>query len=174
VPQPSAQELLVCVGDRPITGATFVHWAHVAEPAAGTSGGSGAPVSEQILNQVMGFLISSDWVEAQAAVMHIHISMPEVHRSFERIRGAQFPKPGEFEKFLESSGQTVADLLMRVRLNMTSQRIQKRVVGARHGRAARERALAQFVRAFKRRGEAQTYCLAAYATLDCGHVLASL
>jgi hypothetical protein len=164
----------VCVGDRPITGATFVHWAHVAELGTGTPGGSGARVSEQVLNQVMGFLISSDWVEAQAAVMHIHISMAEVRRSFERIRREQFPKQGEFERFLKSSGQTVTDLLMRVRLNMTSRRIQKRVVGARHGRAAKELALARFVRAFKRRGEAQTYCVAAYATSDCGHVLASL
>jgi hypothetical protein len=122
----------------------------------------------------MGFLISSDWVEAQATVMHIHVSMPEVHRSFEQIRREQFPKPGEFEQFLKRSGQTVADLLMRVRINMTSQRIQKRVVGKSHGRVARERAFAGFVRAFKRRGEAQTYCVRAYATSDCGHVLASL
>src|SRR5208283_697197 len=39
-----------------------------------------------------------------------------------------FPKASEFEKFLQTSGETVSDLLLRVKLNMLSQKIQQKVV----------------------------------------------
>ncbi len=52
----------------------------------------------------------------------------EVHKQFEKITSTQFPKPAEFEKFLATSGQTVSDLLLRVKLNMLSQKIQQKIV----------------------------------------------
>ena len=59
----------------------------------------------------MQFLISSEWVLGEAADLKIHISRAKVRSSFERIRANEFPKHGEFGKFLEQSGQSAADLL---------------------------------------------------------------
>jgi foldase protein PrsA len=50
-----------------------------------------------------------------------------VKKQFVKIRTQQFPSTAEFEKFLTSSGQTVSDLLLRVKLNMLSQKIQQKI-----------------------------------------------
>ena len=54
--------------------------------------------------------------------------MTEVKKEFTKIKTQEFPKASEFEKFLASSGQTVSDLLLRVKLNLLSQKIQKKIV----------------------------------------------
>src|SRR5262249_48233758 len=50
---------------------------------------------------------------------------------FEQIRNQQFPKAAEFERFLANSGQSVSDLLLRVKLNLLSSKIQQKVVKAK-------------------------------------------
>src|SRR5208282_5687039 len=52
----------------------------------------------------------------------------EVKKEFTKIKNAQFPKAAEFEKFLADSGQTVSDLLLRVKLNLLSSKIQQKIV----------------------------------------------
>ena len=86
----------------------------------------------------------------------------------------QFPKRKAFKKFLEQSGQTVADILLRVRLSILSERIQRSVVAGHHGARSRQRALESFVHGFKVKRMAQTYCAPEYAVQDCGHVQAAL
>ena len=78
--------------------------------------------------EVLGFLLSSQWVISEAESLGVKVSDAEVKKQFEKIRSQQFPKAAEFEKFLASSGQTVSDLLLRVKLNMLSQKIQQKIV----------------------------------------------
>ncbi|MGA2454952.1 MAG: peptidyl-prolyl cis-trans isomerase [Solirubrobacteraceae bacterium] len=78
--------------------------------------------------EVLGFLISSQWVIGEAGSLGVKLSDAEVHKEFTKIKTSQFPKASEFEKFLATSGQTVSDLLLRVKLNLLSQKIQKQVV----------------------------------------------
>jgi len=122
----------------------------------------------------MGFLISSDWVLGEATDLNIQVSEGEVRHTFDHIRTQQFPKKKEFKAFLRQSGETVDDLLLRVRLNLTSTKIQRHVVEGHHGARNQQRALSRFLYAFKLKWEAQTYCDPAYAVTDCGHVQASL
>jgi hypothetical protein len=168
--QPPAAEILVCVAGLSITGAEYTHWAEVARKDEGASPKHPAS-NQEIEKEVLGFLISSDWTLEQARALHIHVSDREVHREFERIRAQQFPKHGEFGAFLEQTGQTGADLLFRVKLNMISNRLLARVGARQHGTRARERALARFVKGFKQRWQARTYCAPEYADPDCGHVV---
>jgi hypothetical protein len=166
--QPPVEELLACVGAQAITGATFEHWATIAEKSEGHAD------ANEVLQQTMGFLITAVWVTGEASDLNIHISEEEVRRTFDRIRREEFPKRREFAAFMRSTGQTVADLLLRVRLNLSSARIQKRVVAGHHGAKAQQRAMARFVTVFKRKWQAQTYCVQDYAGPDCGHVQASI
>lgn len=83
---------------------------------------------KSLQQEVLGFLISSSWVLGEAKAMGVKVSDKEVHKEFEKIRAEQFPKASEFEKFLASSGQTVSDLLLRVKLNLLSQRLQKKII----------------------------------------------
>jgi hypothetical protein len=124
-----------------------------------------------VAKEVLGFLISSDWLLEEARSLHIHLSDREVRREFERIRAQQFPKHGEFGAFLKQTGQTAADLLFRVKLNLLSGRVQAHIVAAQRSARGKERALARFIRDFKRRWQALTYCTPEYAVVDCGRVV---
>jgi foldase protein PrsA len=77
--------------------------------------------------EVLGFLISADWVIGEGEHLGVKVSDKEVQKEFEKIKTQQFPKAAEFEKFLASSGQTVSDLLLRVKLNLLSAKIQSKI-----------------------------------------------
>jgi foldase protein PrsA len=78
--------------------------------------------------EVMGFLISTAWVLGEAESLGVKVSDKEVHKRFEQIRSQQFPKAAEFEKFLAASGQTVSDLLLRVKSSLLAQKVQQKII----------------------------------------------
>jgi foldase protein PrsA len=78
--------------------------------------------------EVLGFLISSAWVLGEAESLGVKVSDKEVHKRFEEVVKQQFPKTADFEKFLATSGQTVSDLLLRVKLNLISQKVQQKII----------------------------------------------
>jgi len=82
---------------------------------------------KSLQTEVLGFLISSEWVLGEASHLGVKVSDKEVTKEFEKIKNEQFPKAAEFQKFLHSSGQTVSDLLLRVKLNLLSQKIQTKI-----------------------------------------------
>jgi hypothetical protein len=166
-PSPTGQ-IVACVGSQSIAEPLFDHWEHVGELAEAPPR-KHQPKTHAVLEEAMGFLISSDWVIGEAQHLNVHVSDAQVRHRFDRIRRQQFPKRSEFKAFLRSSGQTVADLLFRVKLNLLSEGIQRRVLAGHHGPAGIQ-ALDQFIREFKSRWLARTYCLPAYAVSDCGHV----
>jgi parvulin-like peptidyl-prolyl isomerase len=105
------------------------------KPAKGQTPPSEAQLKSQceqeyksLQQEVLGFLISSEWVLGEASSLGVKVSDTEVKKQFEKIKNQQFPKAAEFEKFLKTSGQTVSDLLLRVKLNLLSSKIQQKVV----------------------------------------------
>jgi hypothetical protein len=165
---PPLRRVIACIAAQPIDGVTFRHWANVARKAEGPS--HKRLNRRAVVSEVMGFLISSDWVIGEAKYLNIRLSATEVQHRFEHIRHQQFPRRREFKAFLKSSGQTVGDLLFRVRLNLLSSLIQRKIVAGASSPGDRERALAQFVTTFRETWTARTYCARAYAVSDCGHV----
>ena len=87
---------------------------------------------KQLQQQVLGFLISSDWVVGEGAHLGVKVSDAEVHKQFQKIKAQQFPRAAEFEKFLTSTGQTTSDLLLRVKLNLLSSKIQEKIAKQKH------------------------------------------
>jgi foldase protein PrsA len=113
--------------------------AHLAKTATKPAKGQSAPTAKQlksecqtqyksIQSEVLGFLITSAWTLGEAQSLGIKLSDAQVEKEFTKIKNQQFPKAAEFEKYLTNSGQTVSDLLMRVKLNLLSQKIQNQVV----------------------------------------------
>jgi hypothetical protein len=137
-----------------ISGWLFRHWAGVAKRAEAKR-----TKARAVIEQVMSFLISSDWVIGEAQALKVQVSDVEVRRSFNLIRREQFPKEAEFTAFLRSTGQTIADLLFRVRVDLDSVRIQRQIIAGSHEGTD-----------FGAKWRAQTYCSRAYAVPDCGHV----
>jgi len=124
------------VPDPPTYSACIAHLkATTAKPAKGQQPPTEATLRSQCQTQykslqteVLGFLISSDWVLGEAEALKVKVTDNEVHKQFEKIKNQQFPKAAEFEKFLATSGQTVSDLLLRVKLNLMSQKLQSAIV----------------------------------------------
>ena len=83
---------------------------------------------KSLTSEVLSFLLSSTWVLEEAKELGVKVSDAEVKKQFTTIKGTQFTKPGEFQKFLSTSGQTVSDLLLRVKLNLLSTKIQQKIV----------------------------------------------
>ena len=117
--------------------------AHLQAIAPKPAKGQSAPTTAQLKSQceqqykslqqeVLGFLISASWVIGEAESMGVKLSDKEVEKEFNKIKATQFPKAGEFEKFLASSGESVSDLLLRVKLNLLSAKIQQKVTKAKH------------------------------------------
>ena len=116
--------------------------AHLEATAPKPAKGQSKPTSAQLKSEceqqykslqqeVLGFLISSQWVIGEASHLGVNVSDAEVKKEFEKITNQQFPKAAEFEKFLATSGQTVSDLLLRVKLNMLSSKIQKKIASGK-------------------------------------------
>jgi foldase protein PrsA len=81
----------------------------------------------QLREQMMGLLISFEWIEREAKDQGISVSDAEVKKSFEEQKKQSFPKDADYQKFLKDSGQTEEDVLMRVRLDTLSNKIRDKV-----------------------------------------------
>jgi len=78
-------------------------------------------------DQVLGLLVSSHWLEAEARERGIAVSDDEVEKRFDMLRKQSFPKRKQYAKFLEDSGQSEADVLLRVRVDMLTTKLQEQV-----------------------------------------------
>ena len=127
------------VPEPPAYTACIAHLQAIApKPAKGQTAPGAAQLKSEceqqyksLQQEVLGFLISSEWVIGEAAHLGVKVSDKEVTKQFETVKSEQFPKPAEFEKFLKSSGQTVSDLLLRVKLNLLSTKIQQKISKAK-------------------------------------------
>lgn len=166
----ATQTTIACVGTRQISEATFQHWRAVAMASESHHGKEPRPNEHKLVAEVMGFLISAMWVQGEARDLHVHVSTQAVRNQFNRIRKEQFPRRRAFRRFLRQTKQTVADLLLRVELNILSQRIQRRATSRRRGPRGVAHAMSEFVKRFRVKWTNLTYCTPQYAVQDCGHV----
>jgi foldase protein PrsA len=82
-------------------------------------------------DQVMQFLITSNWVLGEASDQSVSVTNSAVSKQLNTITAQQFPKAGDFQKFLQQSGETIPDLMFRVRLNLLSDKIRTKVTKAK-------------------------------------------
>lgn len=144
-------------GTTPITRASYEHWLAV-ERALGVSSNSS--------HQTLGFLITSDWILAEAAARKISVSEADIKQRLAQIEKQSFPRAGALKKFLAKSGETEADLLARVKVELLTARIAAHVVAGKSN-SQRDAVLASFQRAFHDHWKAYTSCKAGYVMEDC-------
>lgn len=82
---------------------------------------------EALRDQVLQLLISFEWIEGEAEEQGVEVSDEEVQKQFDTQKEQSFPKEADYTKFLEDSGQTEEDILMRVRLDVLSNKIREEV-----------------------------------------------
>ncbi|MDQ3630653.1 MAG: peptidyl-prolyl cis-trans isomerase, partial [Actinomycetota bacterium] len=83
---------------------------------------------EGLRDQVLQFLISSQWIQGEATDREVKVSDAEVKKQFETTKKQSFPKDADYQKFLKSSGMTEADLLFRVKLDTLSNKLRESIV----------------------------------------------
>src|SRR4051794_40331617 len=83
---------------------------------------------DQLRNQVLQLLISFKWIQGEADTMSVKVTDAEVRKSFSEQKKQSFPKDADYKKFLQTSGQTEADVLQRVKLDLLSNKIRDKVV----------------------------------------------
>ncbi len=83
---------------------------------------------EGLRDQVLQFLISSQWIEGEAAARNVKVADAEVKKQFETTKKQSFPKDADYQNFLKSSGMTEADLLFRVKLDTLSNKLRESIV----------------------------------------------
>jgi foldase protein PrsA len=108
---------------------------------------------QQLRDQVMDFLIRSYWYQAQAASEHVKVTDAQVQTAFQTAKQGQFPTEAQFQTFLTQTGQTLQDILYRVRVNQIYKALlakQSPAVSAAAIQAYYQAHLAQFGKPEKR------------------------
>jgi foldase protein PrsA len=82
---------------------------------------------KSLQQQVMQLLVSFQWIEGEAKSQGIKVTDADVKKAFDSQKKASFPKEDDYQKFLKQSGQTEDDILMRVRLDLLSNKIREKI-----------------------------------------------
>jgi foldase protein PrsA len=82
---------------------------------------------DALRDQVMQFLITSEWIQGEAADQNVKVTSAEVQTQFAKTRKQSFPKDADFQKFLKSSGMSLQDVLFRVRIDTLANKVRDKV-----------------------------------------------
>lgn len=74
--------------------------------------------------QAVPFLITATWLQGEAAEQGVTVSDTEVAKTLASTEAEQFPTAAALARFLMSSGETRADLLLRVRIETLSNKLR--------------------------------------------------
>jgi hypothetical protein len=153
----SVADAVATVAGVPIAKAGYEHWLAVERKL----GASGNPS-----HQALGFLITSEWVLGEAAARHLSVSEAEVKQRFAQLVHQSFPKAGSMQKYLAKSGESEADLLARIKVELLAAHIAAKVTA---GKSASQRAtlLTGFEHNFQSHWKRQTSCNPGYVMEDC-------
>jgi foldase protein PrsA len=77
-------------------------------------------------SQVMDFLIKAYWYQADAYKLGIKVTSAQVAKALAAAQKSEFSTAAEFTTFLKESGQTMADILFRVRVNQLYSKLTAR------------------------------------------------
>jgi SurA N-terminal domain len=150
----------------PITKASFEHWMAITV-ALTRSKAHGPAERALLLNQVLGFLITSQWVLAEAAHRGIAVSDAEVRQRLHQLTAGQYATAAALQKYLSSVKETEADLSQRVKIELLQARISKAVAAGKTASAQVQAALNAFQRRFYSRWKHRTNCRPGYVMEDC-------
>lgn len=165
-PSASSGEAVATVDQTPIAKATFDHWMAVTAALSHSTTRSSATYTAR-QNQVLGYLITSQWVVGEAAHLGVSVNEAEVHQRLAKFRTKQFPKASEFSKYLASVGESEADLLRRTKAELLESKISRRVIAGKTASTGAHTLLITFQNSFYTRWKQRTSCKAGYVMEDC-------
>src|SRR4051812_20088523 len=88
--------------------------------------------------QVMQFLISSQWIQGEAGEQKVTVSDAEVEKQFATTKKQSFPKEADFQKFLKTSGMSLEDIKFRVKLDALSNKLRAKITKGKDAVSAKQ------------------------------------
>lgn len=120
------------VEETAITKATVDHWLSVMTGGRATLDPSKRQY-QALLQQTLGFLISSEWTIGEAAEEGLKVSEQEIEQRLEEKTSDSFPGgEAEFHAFLKGTGQTVPDVKFKIEAELASSKLRRMVAGKEH------------------------------------------
>jgi foldase protein PrsA len=122
----ASEAAAVRVGRATITSTMVDHWMSV------TAGGRTLSIASQqhqrLRQQVLEFLISSGWLLGEAAVRGVKVSGLEVAQRLGQKQRAAYPGgTAEINEFAKETGQTNADMMYEVEVELTAARLRQKL-----------------------------------------------
>jgi hypothetical protein len=108
-------------------------------------------------------------IQGQAQEMEIAFTPEQVVSQAEQIEKKNFKSQAQYTAFLKKSHLTPSDVLERVELQLLTTAIQSKVAEGLTGKAAKQRAFAEFAGAYAQRWRARTVCAPQYAVARCSN-----
>jgi len=123
-------EVVVRVGDAPISKATLDHWTSLMRPALALSHSSAQPDGGRgSRDQALAFLIAAKWLIGEGAEQELRLSDREVERRIEAGEKSGFPGgEAELRAFMKATGHTRADLALRVKAELASAELRQKTL----------------------------------------------
>jgi foldase protein PrsA len=87
---------------------------------------------EGLKQQVMQFLVQSQWLLQEADARKLVAKPATVQKQLDDQIKQSFPKRADFNKFLASSGMTMNDLLFRVKIDVLTQQVRQKIVAGKN------------------------------------------
>jgi hypothetical protein len=116
------------------------------------------------------FLISYAWVKDEASQLGVHLPNQTLAQEIAVLK-AQFPNEAALRRFLVGTRGTVMDLMLRLRLNLLTTEVQRKLEHERGEGlltvAQRQQALNMFSEMFVKRWTARTACRPGYVVPLC-------
>jgi foldase protein PrsA len=81
-------------------------------------------------DQVLEFLIRGNWIEQETAKQNVKVSNGEVQKQIDAAVKQAFQNPADFQKFLQRSGLTQADVFYQQRNQLLQQKLTEKVTKA--------------------------------------------
>jgi foldase protein PrsA len=81
---------------------------------------------QSLSSQVMDFLIRAYWYQAEANKLGLTLTQKQLNQAYAQAKAQSFPNPAQFTAFLSETGQTIPDLIFKVRINTIVKKLVSR------------------------------------------------
>jgi foldase protein PrsA len=83
----------------------------------------------QLVEQVMGTLIQTSWIQEEAKHLGVSASEGEIKTQLQAVKKQSFPTEAAYQRFLKQSGMSPADITLRIRVQVLAQKITRKIQG---------------------------------------------
>lgn len=128
----------------------------------------GDPKYGQARDAAMKALIEDVWIQGQAVEDGLAASEAEIAAELRHLKKENFKSASGYEKFLRSSHYTAQDVDERIKIQILSTNLQRRVEAEASPQSGK-RAFDEFVTSLRHRWRARTVCAPAFVVEECSN-----